>query len=127
MKKVAILEDNKRFVRLLLQDIKALEERRNTEIHAGVFNTQKAVIESFNPSVHSWDAVLLDYFAPDGTFFVFDFSRAKLDTVIAMSSEPAKNKIALDKGVACAVEKDYRKLGTTSYTIVGKLEEILFG
>ncbi|HIA91571.1 TPA: hypothetical protein EYO12_00450 [Candidatus Saccharibacteria bacterium] len=127
MKKVLILEDNRQFVSLLTGYLEELATNQSTHIQIDVYESERDVLEIVNPNATNWDAILLDYYAVDGTFFKLDFDLIDAHKVIAMSSEPSKNAIARRYGVTHTVQKDYRKLGTSAYAIVQILKGVLFG
>lgn len=126
MKRIALLEDDLYFVDLLSPALLAIEDMIGEKIDIEHVVTQRAVENGINSQdANYFDAIVLDYFAQDGTFHVFDIEKFGPEKVVAISSIADKNTKAQERGVTRSVQKNRFKLGSSVQSIVAHVSEIL--
>lgn len=119
---ILILEDNPSAISALQSHITKMWP----DAHTTIISTAADVASQINPMpADSWDAILLDYIAPDGYFHVLDFDKFGPDKIVAISNTEAYNQLAMDYGVTHAVRKSYSDLDSFAETVVGTIKQML--
>lgn len=124
MKSILVLEDNQHFLNLITEELQILALQYDQKITVQVVETQQQTENLKNLS--SYDAALLDYYAPDGTFHVFDIKAFGAKKVISISTSKQAHQLARQKGVERCVSKNYDSPVKSVRQIVNQIEEILW-
>ena len=114
MKRILILEDHLPTVEKLLHMLLPIEEEleyKGVQLAVTILSEYTQVEEYINKSEMTFDLILLDRDCKaGGSFHILDFQKFDPEKIIAISSVPAYNEQARQKGVIQNVHKDYGDL-----------------
>lgn len=78
-----------------------------------------------NNSLSSYDVILLDYYAPDGSFHELDLFNESVSRIVSISSVERCNQLAKKVGVKYSVLKDLNDLKKFNNLLLIKITKIL--
>ncbi len=111
MKHILVLEDLDYIVDGLLSRLGAIESDCGDGLKVSVYTTSREVEQIVNEHTsETYDVIILDRNAPDGTFHVLDIDKFGPEKIISISSVDSFNQKLKKRGVKHTVHKRHEQL-----------------
>ena len=126
MKHILILEDMPYVIEGLIREIRDLESELNEKFEIYTYTTSREVKQIVNQQpAGSYDVIILDRNAPDGSFHELDIAKFGPGKVISISSIDSFNENMKIQGVEHTAHKRHDQLELFFAQVREAVEEIL--